>query len=517
MTTQPRLNIFLRGKTAPTISGRIDLIMGSVPDASTYKNKLFKNVQAKTEAELDIMFETNTILRNTIANYLKINRVSRLDVRTFAESGTGVASVGKIGFSGTASADASIEVSVVSAKDFKATIDVANLETHEQIAQKVVDAFVAGVYPNIPVVATRATGDAVFTAKDLGTIGNLYGLRVKGNIPGITITLTAFADGLNNPTFTEADFPSGKYSGVLIPGWMASHVDTIAGILDARFNSNNAILDGRAFFGFNDTYSNLVTLLNAKNSKSLVIMGNKLIPSPNPLENEAQTGASILHPIDWAVAEFMAIRSLRLEEGEPIADYVVASGLDNIGGASLASLPYHNTPMVGVPTTPAEILFKESEIQGLESVGFTVLNTNLSETGMLMGAVLTTYKFDTLGVADKTFRFLNFVDTGSICREFLFNNMKADLAQMRLTEGDLVAGRNIQNPASLEALVLKYYGQLANATLTQAGATIASKVSEKTVVELSLADRLVNVFTEFPIVTQLGTMNMIITQVFTVE
>lgn len=517
MTTQPRLNIFLRGKTAPTISGRIDLILGSVPSASAYKDKLFKNVQTKTETELNTMFGTNTVLRNTIAKYLKINRVSRLDVRTFAESGTGVEAVGKIELTGTATANGSLIVSAVSAKDYEVTIDVADTETAEVIAERIKDAFASTIFPNIPVVATRVSNDAVFTAVDKGTIGNFFGLRVKGNVPGITINLVAFASGLNNPTFTVADFPSGKYTGVVIPSWLANDADDIAGILDARFNSNNAIMDGRAFLGLNDTYSNIATAMASKNSKSLVIMGNKLTPSPNPLENQAQTGASIVHLIDWSVAEFVAIRSLRLEEGEPIANYVIASGLDNVGGASLASLPYHNTPMRGLPVTPAELLFIESEIKGLESLGFTVINTNLSETGMLMGAVLTTYKFDDVGVEDKTFRYLNFVDTGSICREYIFNNMKAELAQMRLTGGDLVAGRNIQNPASLEALVLKYYGQLANATLTQKGATVASKVSEKTIVELNLADREVGIFTEFPVVTQLGTINMVITQVFTIE
>lgn len=515
--TQPKLNISLGGATQATIGGRNDLLIGTLPSTSAYAGTVVEKVNLKTVAELDAIFGANSEIRNRIDKYLTANkRKSRLDVQVLEEDEYAEASAGAIAFSGTsASADGTLEVAMVDENDFSAVIDVLSGETPEQIAVKVKNAFATSVFPKLPVVVDNSSGTVSITARDKGTVGNFYGIKVSGSVAGITYALTAMTGGANNPTYTAALFPTARYWGVGIPQIFKASVSVFKTILNARFNEDNAIKDGRGFIGVDDTLGNLTTLIEGENSGMIVHMGNRLVPSPNPNVNTAQTGASILTPADWRVAEFMGIRSIRMELNAPISDFVVANNRDSFGGMALASLPYHNTPMAQTAVTKANMLFNETEKAQLEALGFTVVDTNASENAMLMSAVVTNYKTDSLGIADNTFKYLNYVDTASICREYIFNSMKVDLAQSRLTEGDTVPDRNIHNDASIKALFMEYYSDLADETLVQAGGAIASAVSDDLGVVLDLANRTVSMTAEtFPIVTQIGTVNIAITVKF---
>ena len=515
--TKPKLNISLQGEAIATIAGRCDLIIGTLPFGDTNAGKTIPNVQTMSASELDAMFGARSDLRNKIARFLKTNkRYSRLDVQTLEQDTSAVVADGEITFAGTAATeDGELEITVVD-EEFKATIEVEEDDTPTDIALKVKNAFAASVFSNIPVTSDSSLGVASFDAVDAGTLGNYYGLKVSGSVAGITYTITAFTNGATDPAYTSSDFPSRRYTGVAIPRFLYTSIDVFSGVLDARFNVDNKIMDGVGFIGYDESYSNIVSNLTDKNSKSIVYMGNKLVPSPHPVPFTAQSGASIMTPADWRVCEFLGIRSLRMTPDAPISDYVYASNLDNFGGAELASLPYFNTPMTSVSTTEAVLLFDEEEKTGLETIGYAVVDVNSAENAMLLGGVATSYKTDGLGNTDLTWKYLNYVDTGSICREYIFNNMKIDLAQMRLTEGDLIPDRNIQNTGSIEALFMKYYGELADAVLVQGGASVTSLVAKGLVVALDLATRTVTLTAKIPIVTQIGTVNMTITQKFTV-
>ena len=514
MTTMPRLNIAVVGQADPSIAGRTDLIIGQLENGDDNAGKLFKNVQLKSESEIDALFGARTDLRHKILSFLKNNRLSRLDVQTLEEDGSAIASTATIEVSGSATADGEIEVSVVSEKLYKRVLTISGGETNEQIATKIKNAFETTVFTRIPVTSSVATDTVTFTSVDKGTVGNFYSIKVKGGASGVSFTVVGFANGANNPVYTSVNFPAGRYTGVSVPQWLSGSVDNITSVLDARYNSDNAIMDGVAFMAMDDTVSNINTFALGKNSKALVLMGNGNAPATHPDPDAILKGKAICHPTDWAVCEFAGIRARRLTAGAPIADFVTATGLDNFGGPELASFPYFNTPMKGVPTTQSDILFINSEIIALETAGYGVIGVNTAETGMLTGSMPTTYKTDDLGNEDATFRFLEFVDTGSVCREYIFNKMKADLAQMRLTEGDIIPGRNIQNKATIKGLFMGYIADLADAVLVQAGKS--SEIAEKTNIVLSLKDRLVTITSVLPIVTQIGTVNMVLVQKFTV-
>lgn len=511
--SEPKLNLSLLGQSAPSVGARTDLIIGQVANGET--TGVFERVNAMTKAELDTAFGARSELRNRIQAWIDTNkRYSRLDVQALEEDDTAVAAAGAIGVTGTATAAGSVEVNIVSKAKFSADIDILIGDDASTVIGKIVSSFSTTNFPMIPVDVEDGGTEVTITAIDKGTVGNYYSFSVIGSVAGLVFTTTDMTSGATDPAYTASDWPTGtRYTGVMMPGYLGA-ADVVADKLDDLFNSDNAINDGVCFTTKVDTLSNILTYLDDFNSKSLVVMGNKEAPT-SPAVGEIYSGAAIVHPADWSVAAFMGIRSIRITDGAPIADYVQAGGLDTGGGPSLASLPYFNTPLTGTPVAPAKYLFSESEKRQLETAGYAVIDVNPSETAVITGSV-PTYRFDTVGAEDDTFKYLNFVDTGSICREYMFNNMKVDLAQSRLTEGDLIAGRNIENAASIESKYMRYYGALADLALTQAGGEIASKVSQSVNVTLSLADRRVTLVAKMPVVTQVGQVNMPITMVFSI-
>lgn len=510
----PKVNAILKGKSDTSIRGRSELVIGVLPNGDANSGKVFVNVQTFSKSELDSTFGVNTHLRLTIEKFLAVNRKSKLRVQTIEEELSYTTSAsGKIAFSGAATKDGKYLVSMISDKDFTAEISVLTGDTDEVVATKVENAFKPVAMPKLPAKVTRSLAEVTATANTKSTIGNTYGLKVVGEVEGLTVSLTGFSGGSGAPAYAESDFPAGRVTGVLVPSTFTVMFEAVKSVMEARFNSTNLINDGVTFYGLCDSYSNISSALATQNTKTMVI-GNKLTPVVIPINGHKQTGPSFVHPVDFSVAEFMAIRALRLELNAPVADYVIASGKDNFGGKALASLPYHNTPLAMTPVTPAILLFDESEKEGLEALGYTVIDVNDTESAVVMGATATNYKYDELGLPSDTFKYLEFVDTGSVCREYIFNFMKQKLAQSRATGGDLMERRNMHNEVSIAGLFMDAYEDLGKDALVQMDGTIVSQVLNELSVSIDLAKRTAQLEGFLPIVTQIGTVNMALNLVF---
>ena len=111
---------------------------------------------------------------------------------------------------------------------------------------------------------------------------------------------------------------------------------------------------------------------------------------------------------------------------------------------------------------------------------------------------------DAAGNPNTSFKFRNFTDTGSVCREIFFNNLSATFGQSRLTEGDLVPRKTIANAESIKAELLRIYKFLALQALTQSGVEAESFFSQGTTVFIDLANRAAIINGPLPIVTQVG-------------
>lgn len=516
VTSNPKVNIqLLPAALVNAFADRRDLIFGQIgASGAAVDGALNVDVHTLTTAQIKTLFGDDTFLTNQILAWISSNgKYSPLDVIGKDPNGAAVAATGVVTFGGgPATSDGTYYVSFVDEKAYQVTVEVTSGDTVTQIG----DALVAAIaLLDDPVFSVANVAGAVTaTAKDGGTIGNDYGIKVEGTVPGVTVALTAWSGGANDPVLTGILDPiSGiRYTGMLWPEAWSANLSIPKDELDDRFNASNAILDGVVFTGLTDTYANILAAIATENSQSVVIMGSPL------LDETYHKGPAILRPADWVAAEFAGIRARRLTTDAPIADKIITTsgGLDAFGGPALASLPYFNTPLSNSPVTGATYLFTATEQSALEDAGFTVYGVNSAQNFMIMGPVVTNWTTDSGGNPNDSFHYLNYVDTGSVCREIFYRTLKSTFAQSRLTTGDLIPGRSMANAESIKAELLRIYRVLSNLALTQAGRQAESFFSSNTTVTISLADRKATIDGPLPIVTQLGTINYALQLSFTI-
>lgn len=504
----PEVNISLvSATTVQEIGVRRDLIVVQTPNATV--NALVTGIEDFTQTELDTQFGASSYARFMIQQWLDSNQTgnnvkAKLDVIELLDDGAAVASTATLTVSGAATAAGTITMSILSEKLFTQEIAVASSDAAAAVGIAITAAYAAVSAPFV--VSDDAGGVVTITASDLGTIGNNYGLKFSGVPAGLAIAITSgFTGGTGPPTVTSVFDLVGdiRYQGILWPEDLNATISVPVDFLDDRFNVSNDILDGVAFHGFIDTLANNKTEVNALNSQSLVVGGD------NISSGSAITGPEIVHPVDWTLTEFMAIRARRLTDGASIASFVATGASnDQFGSKSLSSLPYFNTPLADTPLTISARLFDTAEQTELNTAGYSVLSSNKAGTGMIAGKVVTTYKTDAGGNADPSWKKLNYVDTASAAREFIFVNLKATFVQSRLTTGDPLAGISMENAESIKAVFYRFTDLLADAAILVKGAAATKALRDATTVTVDLANGLATINSILPIVTQLDTMNV---------
>ena len=429
----------------------------------------------------------------------KENKVVPFDAICLDENGSGVAATGIVAASGTATEDGTIEVFVGSERNNKYEISVSTDDTATIVGDAIAAAITADSYSFVDAVNT--TGSVAMTAKVTGTFGNDICLSIDGSVAGLTFSTTAMASGATDPVLTSALDVIGekRYQGIV---WQyGEDVSALTTFLDARFNVDNNVLDGCGFVGTHDSYANHLATLGALNSENLVMFCDKQ-------ENTAHyTGGSVSEVACVKASMFAAIRSLRLTDGASVSNYVITANgaLDSFGGAALASKPYFNTPFPNLAIIKTGRGFSSQEVTGVENVGGTLIGNNSAETEVITGAVLTTYKTDSAGNVDITFKYLNYRDTSSSVREYYFNNLKKRFAQSRLTEGSISRGRDMANQLVITAYCEKLYQDLAGPeyVLVQDGEEAIDYYKNHLIVVLDLALGKATIQMITPLVTQL--------------
>lgn len=392
----------------------------------------------------DTLFGANSMLAAMVRAYKLINRVTAIDAIALSDNGSGVAATGTIVFTGPATASGTLIFNIGSRINHSYSLSVTSADTATQMGANL--AALINADTTAPVTAVAATGTVTITAVNKGTAANNIGTETTGTVAGVAVTITKLASGATNPSMTNVFNVVGQQRYQTVVGPVDYGVATYTGFLAPRFNVENRVLDGVAIVSATDTYANLISTYTALNSHDLVVLGNRLV------NNTLYKGSSIFE-IDYVIAaQLGAIRALRLTDGADLTSYVVSNNAgDQVGGVSLASLPYHNTPFANLPTIDIGQEFSQDEEDDLNAAGVSILANNLSRTEILADDIVTTYKFDTLGNADDTFKFLNLVDTASATREAYFNFSKTTYAQTRLTSGDTVANSSMVNAASISA------------------------------------------------------------------
>ncbi len=438
--------------TAQDAGERSILLTGCMISGTASSGQLIEGIISK--AEFNAYFGAKSQIAKAgraLIDTLAISKIKpKISAIGLTDNGSGVAATGTIAFSGTASAAGTLTVYIDSIRNGKYELSVASGDTATSIGAALTTLITANTYS--PVSAVNTTGSVALTATNDGTQGNTIGIKIDGTVAGITTTLTAMASGATNPTLTALFDPVAdkRYTSIIYPAeWGTSTLTTFT---EARFNVDNKIIDGVGIVCKNATYADSNTALDALNQKTLAYIPNALIAS-----STHKGGAIFESPIVIA-AYAAAYRELRLTVGANVS--TITTNGQSIGGNFFGGIPYHNTPFSLFSVIETGNDFSDEECVELESSGGWLLRNNPANTVVISNEAVTTYKTDTLGQPDITFKYLNYVDTLTIARDYVFNNLKADFSQHILTTGQLIVGRPMVNAQGFVARMMGYYAAL---------------------------------------------------------
>lgn len=450
----------------------------------------------------DGLYGLDSMLAKMIRDARKLNADVRFDAIGLDDNGAGVDAEGTITIVGDATEDGTITVIVGSKFNHSYDIAITDGDGIADIATAIAAAVTADT--KCPADASATLGVVTITAVNAGTVGNTIGIKVEGTVAGSAFTVVGMASGATNPVLTTVFDIIGdaRYQTIIWP--YDQDLDTVKVFLDARFNTTNDVQDGMGIVSIADTAGNLNTTLLAENSQSLAINVDE------QMSTGVFVGPALLELGYSKSAQFGAIRSLRLQDGTDISQFVITrnGARDSFGGPALASKPYFNTPFPRFPQVDVGDGFSRQEAETLHDNGGFVIGNNTAGNTSIAGEVVTTYKTDSAGNPDISFKYMNYVDTISNIREYYFNNLKARFAQSRLTEGDLIRGRDMANQELIESFCTQLYTELSGEdfVLTQAGEDALQFFNSKIVVTLDLSTGTVTINMQVPIVTQLRTI-----------
>lgn len=451
--TQPSVTAnILSARQNQGVDERSILVIGQLISGTATSGQLVEGLISHSEFN-DAFGRASHIAKagRSLLDRLSISRIKpRVDAIALADAGGAVDATGSVAFSGTATASGTITVYIDSIKDGKYEIAVTSGDTATVIG----DALEAAITANLdsPVSASNTTGTVTLTALNGGTEGNDISIKHIGTVAGITTTDTAMSAGATNPTLTNLFDPIAdkRYTSIIYPeSWGTT---TLTDFLEARFNVDDNILDGVGIVSKKDTFANLNTTLDGSNLRTLAYIPNKL-----NTDSDYQ-GGGIFESSIVIAARKAGERELRMTIGSNTST-IVTNG-QGTGGSFFSSIPYANTPDTGLPVIPTGKGFTDAEALELRNSGGWLLRNNPNNTILISGEAVTTYKTDVLGNSDNTFKFLNFIDTLSITREYIFNNAKADFTQRVLTTGNVIAGSAQVNAQSILNTFMSYYATL---------------------------------------------------------
>jgi len=447
----------------------------------------------------DTLFGAKSMLAAGIRAGRVENGVTRFDAIPLDDDGAAVDSTAVVTFGGgPATGAGTITVYLGSKTDYIYALSVADTDAITAIGAALETAINADT--NAPFTALNAAGVVTITAANGGLEANSFLVKHTGSAPSITVALTGWTGGATNPTLTSIFDVIGeeRYQTIIWPGsYLTTEVETL---LDGRWNADGQILDGAAVLAINDSLANVKTKANALNSQSLVIVAGKA-------EDETDYKGGSVPELDYVIAaKAGAIRALRLTQDANIANYVTTnSAKDQIGGPSIATLPYANTPINSIATVEIGKGWKRTEINEIIDAGGCVIGNNRNDTNIISGQMTTTYKTDDAANPDPTYKYLNYVDTASNVAEYFYNNAVADFSQTRLTSGSLKQGFDINNERSIRARFVKYYQDLTGEIylLLQGSPEALTFFKDNLSISINLVTGTATASCKVPIITQL--------------
>jgi hypothetical protein len=387
------------------------------------------------------------------------NELTRLDAIIIDDNGSGVDATATATFTGTPTEAGTLYVTVGSYIKNRYEIAVTTTSTVTTIAADVVSAITADT--KSPVTAANVAGVVTCTAKNAGTEGNFYTIKVEGEVAGLTHAVTAFTGGATDPTLTGIlDKIDEERYDIIAP---YAFVSTLETHLEPKFNVSNDIRDGIGFVCRTDSFANIQTALQPAALNSQVIN-----PWFNKLVNDTSWKGGALVEIDYVMtAKVAALRALRFTDGAILNSFMVAG--NTRGGAFMASIPYFNMKLNNITTIPTGKGFTDTEILGIGDLGGSTFGMELDNSvAVTNAALLSSYKKDTPTAIGLTYHYLNDNDTLTTARDYIFTNIKNNYAQSALTTGTIPNNANIviANEQSIRSYFLELWTDLTGPDFT---------------------------------------------------
>ena len=455
-------------------------------------------IEMPNDGSEDTLFGQGSHLAGMVREFKKLNRVTQLDIIPLDDDGAAVQGTCVVTFSGTATSDGTLNISIGSEENHEYELDVLSTDTATDVGDALAAAITAD--GDAPFTAANVTGTVTITARNGGTLSNKWDVKVEDltAVAGITIALTGWSGGATDPALTNLFDPIAniRYQTICWPS--VYDIDDVQTELDARFNLTNDVKDGRAVQVVQGTLASLKSYVSTLNSQSLVVNGTKTV------SKDAHKGSATPEMPDVICSQLCALRALRLTQDANLTQYLTTvARLDQFGGPELGSLPYFNTALPNLPIASIDDFFDAEELDELRDNGVSVFGPNRAFNGTIFGEQVTTYLTDNAGNPDESYKFLNTVDTASIIREYYVNNYRVKYAQTRLTDGDLISGRDMANEASIRAFTNELYDELAEDALVQAGTTAKKDFNDNLIISANIQTGVVIINMAPLLVTQL--------------
>lgn len=488
------------------------LIVGQQVDGTSTTDVLIKDVGFSGQE--DALFGRQSMLAYMIREFRKINVVSQIDAIPLDSGAGAAAATSTITFLGTATENATLDFVIQSKKNFSFSIPIVDGDSSGAVATAVAAAINAS--DSILVSAANTLDDVDLTSLMLGTFGNSITIRIENLPAGITLSaLLPFSGGTGDPVTTTIfdQLENIRYQTIIFP---ANYTKSdVVDFLDGRFNATNAVLDGIVLMSETSSSTLLKGQALALDSLSAVLLGNKPVAITN-----AYQGSALIESDVAISAQLGAIRTLRLTPGQNIANFLVGGSIfTTFGGTNRAALPYHNTPFENLAVIEEELGWTRPEQDDLNDNGIAFLGNNTSVNQVISGDMVTTFLNNPLGSPDKTFKFLNAVDTSSALREFFSNNNREQYAQTVLTEGQVVANADMASVQSIRAFQTKLYDDLSKNpfTLVPTGTTAVQFFNDNLSVTADFESGLITIIAIVPIVSQVRVIDGTLRISFTIQ
>lgn len=335
-------------------------------------------IPVSTQAQADALFGRGSQLAGMFRAYFANNWASEVWAMPVAEGSTAATFTSV--FTGTATAAGTVHL-YIGGRHVTAAVAVGDTAT-------VVGAAVAAAVTadlDSYVTAANATGTVTYTAREKGTYGN--DLRVTDNyygavggeiLPaGITVTHTIPVNGAGDPTFTTAisNLGENQVEYVAMPFTDATSLtawETDFGFSDTGRWGFVRQLYGHIFTAKRDTYANLITFGNTRNSPQLSVLGFEATsPSPSWEWVAAYTAkAARALSIDPA----RPLQSLHLEGIMPavLQGRFLMSELNTLATNGIAT---QRTFVDGIPTLARETTTYKTNLYGVSDDAYELVTT----------------------------------------------------------------------------------------------------------------------------------------------